>query len=54
MRGPFVFLFLIVRGGGVIRIMLGSGLGLGNSMVSVQAHVSRFALFQLACSCMQA
>ena len=52
--GPFVFLFLIVRGGGVIRIMLGSGLGLGNSMVSVQAHVSRFALFQLACSCMQA
>ena len=37
---------------GVI-ILLRSGLRLGNSLRFVQAHVSRFARFQLACSCMQ-
>ena len=54
-----VFPFLITRGGVLIRMMgekilLRSGLGLGNSLGFVQAHVSRFARFQLACSCMQA
>ena len=34
-------------------ILLRSGLGLGDSLGFVQAHVSRFARFQLACSCMQ-
>ena len=48
---PFVFLFLVQRGDGVIRMMgviilLRSGLGLGNSLGFVQAHVSRFARFQ--------
>ena len=28
--------------------------GVGNSLIFVQTHVSRFARFQLACSCMQA
>ena len=54
-----VFPFLITGGGVVIRMMgdivlLRSGLGLGNSLGFVQAHVSRFARFQLARSCMQA
>ena len=35
-------------------ILLRSGLGLGNSLGIVHAHVSRFARVQLACSCMQA
>ena len=35
-------------------ILLRSGQGLGNSLGFVQAHVSRFARFQLARSCMQA
>ena len=35
------------------QLLLRSGLGLGNSMGFVQAHVSRFARFQLARSCMQ-
>ena len=54
-----VFPFLITRGGVVIKmkgdvILLRTGLGLGNSMGFVQAHVSRFArFFQLARSCMQ-
>ena len=34
-------------------ILLRSGLGLGNSLGFVQDYVSRFARFQLACSCMQ-
>ena len=47
------FLFLITRGGGVVRMMedtflIRSGLGLGNSLGFVPAHVSRFARFQLA------
>ena len=53
-----VFPFLITRGGVVIRmlgviILLRSGLMLGNSLGFVQAHVSSFARFYLACSCMQ-
>ena len=35
-------------------ILFRSGLGLGNSLGFVQAHVSRFARVQLACRCMQA
>ena len=59
MWGIQVFLFLITRGGEVIRMMedsflLRSGLGLGNSLGFVHAHVSKFARFQLARSCMQA
>ena len=55
MWGIPVFQFLITRGGVVIRMMdiilLKSGLGLGNSLGFVQTHVSKFARFQLACSC---
>ena len=36
-----------------VMILLRSGLGLGISLGFVQAHVSRFARFQLASSCMQ-
>ena len=46
-----LFPLLFVRGGDTIRMMevmfqLRSGLGLGNSLGFVQAHVSRFARFQ--------
>ena len=34
--------------------LLGAGLGVGEFLGFVQAHVSRFARFQLARSCMQA
>ena len=48
------FVFLITRGGVVIRMLeLTIRTGLGNSLGFVQAHVSRFACFQLACGCMQ-
>ena len=47
---PFVFLFLMGRGGDAIRMMWGtfllrSGLGWDNSLGFVLAHVSRFARF---------
>ena len=38
----------------VVLILLRSGLGLGDSLGFVQAHVSRFARVQLVCSCMPA
>ena len=53
MKGILVFLFLITRGGMMgAAILFRSGLGWGNSLGFVQAHVSRVARFQSACSCM--